>query len=214
METQKIINLLNDSSKKNLNLLQKMANCQKAKSNSTKFETESIKTSLCDYSDGFFSVTEDITVTANKDTDIAFKNCAPFSTSKTEINVLIDEANHIYIAMPRYKLIKLSDNFWDTSGSLWQFKKGDTPNNNADLTIDNSQSFKYKAALVGKATNAANTNSSAKFKTTDAKLHVPIGTLPTKDNVNLTKQISLWIYKICLLEQLLGYSCKINKSRN
>ena len=214
METQKIINLLNDSSKKNLNLLQKMANCQKAKSNSTKFETESIKTSLCDYSDGFFSVTEDITVTANKDTDIAFKNCAPFSTSKTEINVLIDEANHIYIAMPRYKLIKLSDNFWDTSGSLWQFKKGDTPNNNADLTIDNSQSFKYKAALVGKATNAANTNSSAKFKTTDAKLHVPIGTLSTKDNVNLTKQISLWIYKICLLEQLLGYSCKINKSRN
>ena len=191
-----------------------MANCQKAKSNSTKFETESIKTSLCDYSDGFFSVTEDITVTANKDTDIAFKNCAPFSTSKTEINVLIDEANHIYIAMPRYKLIKLSDNFWDTSGSLWQFKKGDTPNNNADLTIDNSQSFKYKAALVGKATNAANTNSSAKFKTTDAKLHVPIGTLSTKDNVNLTKQISLWIYKICLLEQLLGYSCKINKSRN
>ena len=111
METQKIINLLNDSSKKNLNLLQKMANCQKAKSNSTKFETESIKTSLCDHSDGFFSVTEDITVTANKDTDIAFKNCAPFSTSKTEINVLIDEANHIYIAMPRYKLIKLSDNF-------------------------------------------------------------------------------------------------------
>ena len=214
METQKIINLLNDSSKKNLNLLQKMANCQKAKSNSTKFETESIKTSLCDYSDGFFSVTEDITVTANKDTDIAFKNYAPFSTSKTEINVLIDEANHIYIAMPRYKLIKLSDNFWDTSGSLWQFKKGDTPNNNADLTIDNSQSFKYKAALVGKATNAANTNSSAKFKTTDAKLHVPIGTLSTKDNVNLTKQISLWIYKICLLEQLLGYSCKINKSRN
>ena len=214
METQKIINLLNDSSKKNLNLLQKMANCQKAKSNSTKFETESIKTSLCDYSDGFFSVTEDITVTANKDTDIAFKNCAPFSTSKTEINVLIDEANHIYIAMPRYKLIKLSDNFWDTSGSLWQFKKGDTPNNNADLTIDNSQSFKYKAALIGKATNAANTNSSAKFKTTDAKLHVPIGTLSTKDNVNLTKQISLWIYKICLLEQLLGYSCKINKSRN
>ena len=214
METQKIINLLNDSSKKNLNLLQKMANCQKAKSNSTKFETESIKTSLCDYSDGFFSVTEDITVTANKDTDTAFKNCAPFSTSKTEINVLIDEANHIYIAMPRYKLIKLSDNFWDTSGSLWQFKKGDTPNNNADLTIDNSQSFKYKAAIVGKATNAANTNSSAKFKTTDAKLHVPIGTLSTKDNVNLTKQISLWIYKICLLEQLLGYSCKINKSRN
>ena len=31
---------------------------------------------------------------------------------------------------------------------------------------------------------------SAKFKTTDAKLHVPIVTLSTKDNVNLTKQLS------------------------
>ena len=31
---------------------------------------------------------------------------------------------------------------------------------------------------------------SAKFKITDAKLHVPIVTLSTKDNVNLTKQLS------------------------
>ena len=31
---------------------------------------------------------------------------------------------------------------------------------------------------------------SAKFKITDPKLHVPIVTLSTKDNVNLTKQLS------------------------
>ena len=31
---------------------------------------------------------------------------------------------------------------------------------------------------------------SAKFKITDAKLHVPIVTSSTKDNVNLTKQLS------------------------
>ena len=31
---------------------------------------------------------------------------------------------------------------------------------------------------------------STKFKITDAKLHVPIVTLSTKDNVNLTKQLS------------------------
>ena len=30
---------------------------------------------------------------------------------------------------------------------------------------------------------------SAKFKITDAKLHVPIVTLSTKDNANLTKQL-------------------------
>ena len=33
-------------------------------------------------------------------------------------------------------------------------------------------------------------NNSAKFKITDAKLHVPMVTLSTKDNVNLTKQLS------------------------
>ena len=40
-----------------------------------------------------------------------------------------------------------------------------------DLTIDNFQSFKYKAALLGKTANAVNnTNSSVK----DAKIVVPL----------------------------------------
>ena len=69
--------------------------------------------------------------------------------------------NHIYIAMPMYNLTEYSDNYSDTSGSLWQFKRDEVPANNADLTIDNSQSFKYKTALVGKTANAvSNTNSS------------------------------------------------------
>ena len=33
---------------------------------------------------------------------------------------------------------------------------------------------------------------SAKFEITDAKLHVPIVTLSTKNSVNLTKQLSEW----------------------
>ena len=184
-------------------------------------------------------VTENITVAANNNTDVAFKNCAPFSTCTTKINdIFVDEANHIYIAMPMYNLIEYSDNYSDTSGSLWQFKRDEVPANNADLTIDNSQSFKYKAALLGKTANAVNnTNSSVKdakivvplkylsnfwrslemplinckvhlelnwiegcilssagdsvkFEITDAKLHVPIVTLSTKDSVNLTKQLS------------------------
>ena len=69
--------------------------------NSIKFETESINSSLCDYSDVFILVTGDIAVAANNDTDVAFKNCVPFSTCKTKINdMFIDEANHVYIAMP------------------------------------------------------------------------------------------------------------------
>ena len=45
-----------------------------------KFETETIKSSLCDYSDAFILVTGNIKVNANNNTDIAFKNCAPFAT--------------------------------------------------------------------------------------------------------------------------------------
>ena len=70
---------------------------------------------------------------------------------KTKINDLfIGEANRIYIAMPMYNLIEYNDNYSNTSGRLWQFKKDEVSANNADLTIDNSESFKYKAALVGK----------------------------------------------------------------
>ena len=45
-------------------------------------------------------------------------------------------------------LIEYSDNYSDTSGSLWNFKRDETEGD-ADLTIDNSSSFKYKANLIG-----------------------------------------------------------------
>ena len=67
--------------------------------------------------------------------------------------MFVDRAEHIYIAMPMHNLIGYSDNYSDTSGSLWQFKKDEVPTNNADLTINNSQSFKYKTDLVGKTKN-------------------------------------------------------------
>ena len=70
-----------------------------------------------------------------------------------------------------YNLIEYSDNYSDISGSLWKFKRYEVPANNVDLTIDNSQSFKYKAALLGKTADVVNnTNSSVK----DAKIVVPL----------------------------------------
>ena len=65
--------------------------------------------------------------------------------------------------MPMYNLIEYSDNYSETSGSLWQFKRDKVLDGNAELTINNSQSFKYKAAVVGKTADAVNnTNSSVK----------------------------------------------------
>ena len=58
---------------------------------------QNIKSSLCDYFGAFVLVTGNVTLTSNNNTDIAFKNYAPFSSCKTEINnVFFDEANHIY----------------------------------------------------------------------------------------------------------------------
>ena len=163
METQKIIHFLNYSS----NVESKFATKKKwyvigkyDQSNSIKFETESITSSLCDYSDVFSLVRGDITVNADNNTDVAHETCAPFSTCKTEIDdVSVDEGDHIYIAMPMYNFIEFSDNYSDTSGSLWQFKKDEVPANNIYLTVDNSKSFKYKAALVGKTENAVDNTS-------------------------------------------------------
>ena len=75
--------------------------------------------SLCDYSDAFILVTGDITVNANNDTYVAFRNCAICSIWKTEIkDVSIGKANHIYIVIRTYNLIEYCDNYSDTSGSL------------------------------------------------------------------------------------------------
>ena len=130
MERQKIINLLNGSSNeeskfatKKWYVIDSQTTKGKYKQGDTiKFETETIKSSLWDYSDAFILVTGNITVAPNNDTDVPFKNCAPFSTCKTVINdVFVDQANHIHIAMSMYNLIEYSANYLDTSGSLCQF---------------------------------------------------------------------------------------------
>ena len=73
--------------------------------------------------------------------------------------------------MPMYNLTEYGDNYSDMSGSLCQFKRDEVPINNGDLSIDNSKSFKYKAALIGKTADAVNnTNSSLKH----TKIFVPL----------------------------------------
>ena len=70
-----------------------------------------------------------------------------------------------------YNLIGYSDNYSETSGYLWQFKSDRVPDNNADLAANNSESFKYKAALVWKTADAVN-NADSSVKIT--KIFVPL----------------------------------------
>ena len=128
METQKIVNLLNGSDNENSKFATKkwyiIDNESKGNyshHNPIKFLTKSIESSLCDYSDAYILVTGNINVTGgDNNTKVAFKNCVPFIDCRTEINdTFVDYAGFINIAMPMYNLTEYSDNYSDTSGSLW-----------------------------------------------------------------------------------------------
>ena len=53
--------------------------------------------------------------------------------------------------MPMYNLIEYSDNYQDSSVTLYQYKRDEPPEANAinNLTTDTSSSFKYKVELLG-----------------------------------------------------------------
>ena len=60
--------------------------------------------------------------------------------------------------MPMYNLIEYSDNYSDTSGNLWDFKRDEIVNN-ANLTNDDkAPSFKYKASIIGNTENNGTKN--------------------------------------------------------
>ena len=128
--------------------------------NPIKFLTSLLESNLCDYSNAYILVTGNIAIAgADNNKKVAFQNCSRFRKCRTEINdTFIDEAEHINIAMHMYNLIEYSDNYSDTSGSLWQFKR-DEIEGNCDLTVDgnnipnNSSSFKYKSSFITSRNN-------------------------------------------------------------
>ena len=117
-------------------------------SRTVKFKARVIKSNLSDYSDAHILVTGNITATGNNaNTRVAFKNCAPFTNCITHINEEhVDNADNLDIIMPMYNLIEYSDNYSDTSGSLWQFKRDESPvnkdENSDDISKTNSTCFK------------------------------------------------------------------------
>ena len=127
METQKIVNLLNNTENeyskfatKKWYIIDSESKGNYSHENPIKFLTNSLESSLCDYSDSYILVTGDITATPNNAaTQVIFKNCAPFEKFRTEITeTFVAEADFINIIMPIYNLIEYSVNYSDTSGSL------------------------------------------------------------------------------------------------
>ena len=125
-----------------------------------KYDTKVITPNLCDYSDAYILVTGDVKVAGvAANTHVAFENCAPFTRCVSNINdEHVETSENVDIIMNLYSLIEYSDNYSDSSGTLYQFKRDEPPVNDAgntlNVALDNSTSFKYKASLLGKATGA------------------------------------------------------------
>ena len=163
METQKIINLLDNTENeystfatKKWYIIDRESKGNYSHENSITLLTNLLESSICDYSDAYVLVTGNIAVVGgDNNTKVAFKNCAPFRKCRIEVNeTFIDEADFINIAMLMYNLIEYCDNYSDTSGSLWQFRRGEIEGDN-DLSVDdnthipnNSSSYKYKSSLI------------------------------------------------------------------
>ena len=107
--------------------------------------------------------------------NVAFKNCAPFKRCVTHVNDEHADTNEILdIIMLMYNLLEYSDNYADSSGSLYQFKRNESPMNDAgnlnNVALENSASFKYKASLLEKATDTDSNDISLK----NTKIIVPL----------------------------------------
>ena len=118
-----------------------------------KYNTRVLKPNLCNYAEAYILIDGTIReAAADANTRLALKNCAPFSKCNLEINdEHVDTAENLDITMPMYNLIEYSDNYQDSSATLYQYKRDEPPVDDAvtDLTANNSSSFKYKVSLLG-----------------------------------------------------------------
>ena len=168
MENQKIINLLDkidtDSkhfATKNWYIINDENNTNYGVNKDTgvdnpdtiKYETRVLKPNLCDYAEAYILADGTIrAANAANATRLALKNCAPFTKCNLEINdEHVDTAENLDIVMPMYNLIENSDNYQDSSATLYQYKRDEPPEADAvaDLTANNSICFKYKIKILG-----------------------------------------------------------------
>ena len=131
-----------------------------------RFKTPVLRSDLYDDSDAYVVVKRRITVTGDingntKHTKLAFNNNAPFRSCISKINnTFIDISEDLDIVIPMYNLLEHSDNYYLTSGSLWNYYEDEVNDNDNDVvasfTINNnkattSRSFEHKTKITGAA---------------------------------------------------------------
>ena len=106
MEYQKILNLPNESSgskfvTRKWNIANDQPNANYDVGNEIIYNTEVLDSNLCDYNDAYILVRGNITIIEHKVTQVAFKNCVPFTKCIIKIDgTTIDDADNLDLVMP------------------------------------------------------------------------------------------------------------------
>ena len=165
MESQKIINLLDHKDEDNPRFKTRkwyIVNDHKNGNYSqgddlqslVKLDTEIVRPFLCDYSDAYILVTDNTKVKNGNDaTRVAIKNCRPFTRASFKLNIeQVDTADNLDLTMNLYNMLEYSDNYADTTASLYQYKRPEPRDNNDNIVNFGTalSSFKYQSRLVQK----------------------------------------------------------------
>ena len=102
------------------------------------YNTEVLKSNLCDYNDVYILVRGDITMAGrNLETELAFKNYALFTKCITKIDeATLDDAENLDLVLLLYNLIECSSNYSETTRSLRFCSKDEATNFNTVIPYD------------------------------------------------------------------------------
>ena len=124
MKQQKILNWLNEANDSKLvtrkwNIVNDSSKSNYDATNEITYNTEILESNLRDYNDAYILVRDDVTFIAASATQVAFKNCAPFSKCIPKIDeATIDDAEDLDLVMSMYSAIEHRSNYSKTTGSL------------------------------------------------------------------------------------------------
>ena len=122
MEHPKILHLLNKTNNSKFvtrkwDIVNDNSKANSYVANEVTYNTDVLKSYLCDYHKAYILGRGDITVTSAPATQVEFKNCTP-----------LDDAENLDLTMAIYNLIEYSSNCSGTTGCLWFYSKDEVTN--------------------------------------------------------------------------------------
>ena len=107
MEHQQILNLLNDANDSKFvtrewNIVDDSSKSNYNAGNEIIYNTEVLKSNLCDYNNAYILVTDDIII-GHQERQVAFKNCTPFTKCIAKIDeTTIDDVENLNLLILKF----------------------------------------------------------------------------------------------------------------